>query len=122
MRPSKWWWQRSFAEPMPSAASSIEWQQWGGLCREYAAQSATEAHGSPSAKNAKSVLHGVIGYAVDNGLLSRDATRQVGTVTSKVAKSKGARPHSSDNTQVHAVDGSHRIPKRQLVRRSHRFV
>jgi hypothetical protein len=34
-----------------------------------------EAHGSASAKKAKSVLHGVIGYAVDNGVLSSDSTR-----------------------------------------------
>ena len=44
-------------------------------------------HGSASAKKAKSVLHGVIGYAVDNGVLSSDATRQVRTVTSTAAKS-----------------------------------
>jgi len=47
-----------------------------------------EAHGSASAKKAKSVLHGLIGYAVDNGVLSSDAMRQVRTVTSTAAKSK----------------------------------
>ena len=47
-----------------------------------------EAHGSASAKKAKSILHGVIGYAVDNGVLFSDATRQVRTVTSTAAKSK----------------------------------
>jgi hypothetical protein len=51
-------------------------------------QRVAEAHGSASAKKAKSVLHGVIGYAVDNGVLPSDATRQVRTVTSTAAKSK----------------------------------
>ena len=51
-------------------------------------QRVAEAHGSATAKKAKSVLHGVIGYAVDNGVLSSDATRQVRTVTSTAAKSK----------------------------------
>jgi integrase len=50
-------------------------------------QRVAEAHGSASAKKAKSVLHGVIGYAVDNGVLTSDATRQVRTVTSTAAKS-----------------------------------
>jgi integrase len=50
-------------------------------------QRVAEAHGSASAKKAKSVLHGVIGYAVDNGVLSSDATRQVRTVTSTAARS-----------------------------------
>jgi hypothetical protein len=77
-------------DPNVCAASSIEWQQWGGLCREYAAQSAAEAHGSASAKKAKSVLHGVIGYAVDKGVLPSDATRQVRTVTSAFSILGGA--------------------------------
>jgi integrase len=51
-------------------------------------QRVAEAHGSASAKKAKSVLHGVIGYAVDNGVLSSDATRQIRTVTSTAARSK----------------------------------
>jgi integrase len=51
-------------------------------------QQVAEAHGSATAKKAKSVLHGVIGYAVDNGVLSGDATRQVRTVTSTAAKSR----------------------------------
>jgi hypothetical protein len=50
-------------------------------------QRVAEAHGSATAKKAKSVLHGVIGYAVDNGVLSSDATRQVRTVTSTAANS-----------------------------------
>jgi hypothetical protein len=50
-------------------------------------QRVAEAHGSASAKKAKSVLHGVMGYAVDNGVLSSDATRQVRTVTSTAARS-----------------------------------
>lgn len=47
-----------------------------------------EAHGSASAKKAKSVLHGVISYAVDSGVLPSEATRQVRTVTFTTAKSK----------------------------------
>ena len=57
-------------------------------------QRVAEAHGAASAKKAKSVLHGVIGYAVDNGVLSNDATRQVRTVP-YCSEVKGARPHSS---------------------------
>ena len=53
---------------------------------------------SASAKKAKSVLHGVIGYAVDNGVLSSDATRQVRTVTSTTAKS-GERDHTRAMTR-----------------------
>jgi integrase len=51
-------------------------------------QRVAEAHGSASAKKAKSVLHGVIGDAVDNGVLPSDAMRQVRTVTSTAARSK----------------------------------
>jgi hypothetical protein len=48
-----------------------------------------ETHGSASAKKAKRrVLHGVIGYPVDNGVLSSDATGQVRAVTSTATKSK----------------------------------
>jgi integrase len=61
-------------------------------------QRVAEAHGSASAKKTKSVLHGVIGYAVDNGVLSSDAMRQVRTVTSTAAKSK-ARDHTRAMTR-----------------------
>jgi hypothetical protein len=60
-------------------------------------QRVAEAHGAASAKKAKSVLHGVIGYAVDNGVLSNDATRQVRTVL-YCSEVKGARPHSGRDT------------------------
>jgi integrase len=60
-------------------------------------QQVAEAHGSASAKKAKSV-HGVIGYAVDNGALPRDATRQVRTVMSTAAKST-ARDHTRAMTR-----------------------
>jgi integrase len=82
-----WTWQKY----VDSATSSLR-----GLTLEQAndpqrlrsfLQRVAEAHGSASAKKAKSVLHGVIGYAVDNGVLSSDATRQVRTVTSTAAKS-----------------------------------
>jgi hypothetical protein len=53
-------------------------------------QRVAEAHGSASAKKAKSVLHGVIGDAVDNGVLSNDATRQVRMVTSTAASQRSA--------------------------------
>jgi integrase len=61
-------------------------------------QRLAEAHGSASAKKAKSVLHGVIGYAVDNGVLPSDATRQVRTVTSTAAKSN-VRDHTRAMTR-----------------------
>jgi hypothetical protein len=43
-------------------------------------------------------LHGVIGDAVDNGVLFNDATRQVRTVTSTAAKSK-ERDHTRATTR-----------------------
>ena len=61
-------------------------------------QRVAEEHGSPSAKKAKSVLHGVLGYAVDNGVLPSDATRQVRTVTSTAAKLK-VRDHTRAMTR-----------------------
>jgi integrase len=61
-------------------------------------QRVAEERGSASAKKAKSVLHGVIGYAVDNGVLPSDATRQVRTVTSTAAKSK-VRDHTRAMTR-----------------------
>jgi integrase len=71
-------------------------------------QRVAEAHGSATAKKAKSVLHGVIGYAVDNGVLSSDATRQVRTVTSTAAKSK-VRDHTRAMTRSerdHVIDAT----------------
>ena len=80
-------------------------------------QRVAEAHGSASAKKAKSVLHGVIGYAVDNGVLFSDATRQVRTVTSTAAKSmvrdhtsghdaQRTRPHHPGNTSLRLASQS----------------
>jgi hypothetical protein len=40
-----------------------------------------EARGSASAKKTKSVLHGVIGYAVDNGVLLRDTAGMMSIVS-----------------------------------------
>ena len=45
-------------------------------------QRVAEAHGSASAKKAKSVLNGVLAYAVDCGVLASNAMRQVRTVAS----------------------------------------
>ena len=50
-------------------------------------QRVAEAHGSASAKKAKSVLNGVLAYAVDNGVLASNAMRQVRTVTSTTPRS-----------------------------------
>jgi hypothetical protein len=70
-----WTWQKHIS----SAASSLR-----GLTLEQAndpqrlrsfLQRVAQAHGSASAKKAKSVLHGLIGYAVDNGVLSSDPMR-----------------------------------------------
>ena len=44
-------------------------------------QRIAEAHGSGSAKKTKSVLNGVLAYAVDSGVLASNAMRQVRTVT-----------------------------------------
>jgi hypothetical protein len=57
-----------------------------------------EAHGSASAKKAKSVLHGQISYAVENGVLSSDAMCRVRTVTSTAAKSN-VRDHTRAMTR-----------------------
>ncbi len=59
-------------------------------------QRVAEAHGSASAKKAKSVLHGVIGYAVDNGVLPSDAPGTRGHFHR--SQVKGPRPHSSHDT------------------------
>jgi len=48
-------------------------------------QRVAEAHGSASAKKAKGVLNGILGYAVDNGVLTSNAMRQVRAVTSTEA-------------------------------------
>jgi integrase len=93
-----WTWQKY----VDSATSSLR-----GLTLEQAndpqrlrrfLQRVAEAHGSASAKKAKSVLHGVIGYAVDNGVLLSDATRQVRMVTSTAAKPK-VRDHTRAMTR-----------------------
>jgi integrase len=50
-------------------------------------QRLAEAHGSASAKKTKSVLNGVLAYAVDSGVLTSNAMRQVRTVTSTAPRS-----------------------------------
>ena len=82
-----WTWQKYVDSPT-SSLRGLTLQQANDPQRLRSfLQRVAEAHGSASAKKAKSVLHGVIGYAVDNGVLSSDATRQVRTVTSIAAKS-----------------------------------
>jgi hypothetical protein len=49
-------------------------------------QRVAEAHGSVSAKKAKSVLHGVLAYAVDCGVLASNVMRQVRTVASAASR------------------------------------
>ena len=88
-----WTWQK-YVDSTTSSLRGLTLQQANDPQRLRGfLQRLAEAHGSASAKKAKSVLHGVIGYAVDNGVLSNDATRQVRTVTSTTAKSK-ARDHT----------------------------
>jgi integrase len=83
-----WTWQK-YVDSATSSLRGLTLQQANDPQRLRGfLQRVAEAHGSASAKKAKSVLHGVIGYAVDNGVLSSDATRQVRTVTSTAAKSK----------------------------------
>ena len=62
-------------------------------------QRVAEAHGSASAKKAKSVLNGVLAYAVDNGVLASNAMRQVRTVTSTTPRSVG-RDHTRAMTRA----------------------
>jgi hypothetical protein len=79
-------------------------------------QRVAEAHGSASAKEAKSVLHGAIGSAVDNGVLSNDATRQVRTVTSTAAKSK-ERDHTRRGSPAGVESRTGRALQRQISAR-----
>ena len=82
-----WTWQK-YVDSTTSSLRGLTLQQANDPQRLRSfLQRVAEAHGSASAKNAKSVLHGVIGYAVDNGVLSSDATRQVRTVTTTAARS-----------------------------------
>lgn len=64
-------------------------------------QRVAQAHGSASAKKAKSVLNGVLGYAVDNGVLPTNAMRQVRTVTS-------TKPRSADRDHSRAMTRAER--------------
>ena len=93
-----WTWQK-YVDSTTSSLRGLTLQQANDPQRLRGfLQRVAEAHGSASAKKAKSVLHGVIGYAVDNGVLSSDATRQVRTVTSTTAKS-GERDHTRAMTR-----------------------
>lgn len=62
-------------------------------------QRVAEAHGSASAKKSKSVLNGVLAYAVDSGVLASNAMRQVRSVTSTAPRS-GQRDHTRAMTRV----------------------
>jgi integrase len=94
-----WTWQK-YVDSSTSSLRGLTLQQANDPQRVRGfLQRVAEAHGSASAKKAKSVLHGVIGYAVDNGVLSTDATRQVRTVTSTAAKSK-ERDHTRAMTRT----------------------
>jgi integrase len=93
-----WTWQK-YVDSTTSSLRGLTLQQANDPQRIRGfLQRVAEAHGSASAKKAKSVLHGVIGYAVDNGVLPSDATRQVRTVTSTAAKSK-VRDHTRAMTR-----------------------
>jgi integrase len=94
-----WTWQK-YVDSSTSSLRGLTLQQANDPQRVRGfLQRLAEAHGSASAKKAKSVLHGVIGYAVDNGVLSSDATRQVRTVTSTAAKSN-ERDHTRAMTRT----------------------
>jgi hypothetical protein len=58
-------------------------------------QRLAEAHGSASAKKTKSVLNGVLAYAVDSGVLTSNAMRQVRTVDLDCGQVGAARSHAS---------------------------
>jgi integrase len=93
-----WTWQK-YVDSTTSSLRGLTLQQANDPQRLRGfLQRVAEAHGSASTKKAKSILHGVIGYAVDNGVLSSDATRQVRTVTSTAAKSR-VRDHTRAMTR-----------------------
>lgn len=62
-------------------------------------QRVAEAHGSASAKKSKSVLNGVLAYAVDSGVLTSNAMRQVRTVTS-TSRHPAQRDHTRAMTRA----------------------
>jgi integrase len=62
-------------------------------------QRVAEAHGSASAKKSKSVLNGVLAYAVDSGVLTSNAMRQVRTVTS-TSRPPARRDHTRAMTRA----------------------
>jgi integrase len=98
-----WTWEK-YVDSMTSSLRGLTLEQANDPQRlRLFLQRVAEAHGSASAKKTKSVLHGVIGYAVDNGVLSSDAMRQVRTVTSTAAKSK-ARDHTRAMTRSERDD------------------
>src|SRR5215203_5538351 len=94
-----WTWQK-YVDSTTSSLRGLTLQQANDPQRIRGfLQRVAEAHGPASAKKAKSVLHGVIGYAVDNGVLSTDATRQVRTISSTAPKSK-ERDHTRAMTRT----------------------
>lgn len=75
-----WTWATYIATPTSSVrgltlAQANDPQRLRGFLQRVA-----EANGSGSAKKVKSVLNGVLGYAVENGVLKTNALRQVRTV------------------------------------------
>lgn len=62
-------------------------------------QRVAEAHGSASAKKTKSVLNGMLGFAVESGVLPSNAMRQVRTVTA-IAPRETERDHTRAMTRV----------------------
>jgi integrase len=62
-------------------------------------QRVAEAHGSASAKKSKSVLNGVLAFAVDSGVLTSNAMRQVRTVTA-TSRHPALRDHTRAMTRA----------------------
>jgi integrase len=94
-----WTWA-AYVDAPTSSLRSLTLQQANDPQRLRAfLQRVAEAHGSASAKKAKSVLNGILAYAVDNGVLTSNAMRQVRTVTSTATKSSN-RDHTRAMTRA----------------------
>lgn len=89
-------------------------------------QRVAEAHGSASAKKTKSVLNGVLGFAVDSGVLASNAMRQVRTVTAAAPRTP-KRDHTRAMTRAErdrvvreAYEGAHKPDLNPRSRRKRR--
>lgn len=71
-------------------------------------QNVADNHGTGAAKIAKSVLSGILGQAVNDGVLVSNATRQVRPVKAQRARQSGAGKRSEDRDTTRAFTRSER--------------